>query len=115
MTMADAGPVSPTKAPRSEDDDAAFQEWKASRAARPDEHDEPDEPARDDIDARIESALKKRDAEHEAEMAKMRAQVPQTAVPAHGGGPGVDNHMPTWSLAAQEASARGEHDDAAWP
>jgi hypothetical protein len=61
-----------------------------------------------DVEKMISEAIAKRDKEHEAELAKVRATVPVAIVPTHGGGPGTDNHRPSWSLAAQEAAHRGE-------
>jgi hypothetical protein len=65
----------------------------------------------DDIDRRIEAALAKERAKHAEEMQATLARVPQLNVPAHSGGPGNDNHQVSWSLAEQEAAARGEHLD----
>jgi hypothetical protein len=69
-----------------------------------------------DVDALIATKLAERDAAHEKEMTKARAAMPQLQVAAHSGGPGVDNHRPSWSKAEQEASQAGEdldhwHDD----
>jgi hypothetical protein len=71
---------------------------------------------RSDIDRVIEEKLAERDKQHAAETAKLRNLVPQLVVSQHGGGPGNDNHRPSWNLAEQEAAARGEdldhwHDD----
>lgn len=65
----------------------------------------------DEISAAVERALAKRDRQHAQETAKLRNQVPTLVVSAHGGGPGNDNHRPSWNLAEQEAAARGEHLD----
>lgn len=70
----------------------------------------------DDVDRLIEQRLAERDRKHAAETAKLRAQVPQLVVAQHGGGPGNDNHRPSWNLAEQEAARAGEdlphwHDD----
>jgi hypothetical protein len=62
----------------------------------------------DAIQEAVDRALAKRDQEHAAEVAKLRAQVPQLVVAQHGGGPGNDNHRPSWNLAEQEAARRGE-------
>jgi len=36
------------------------------------------------------------------------ARAPFLLVPANGGGPGNDNHQPSWSQAEQEIAQRGE-------
>jgi hypothetical protein len=69
-----------------------------------------------DVNALIEKRLAERDAAHEKEMTKARAAIPQLQVGANAGGPGVDNHRPSWSKAEQEAAQAGEdfdywHDD----
>lgn len=56
----------------------------------------------------VEALLAERDAKAEARVARARASVPQAQVPEHGGGPGVDQHQRSWSLAEQEAARRGE-------
>lgn len=58
--------------------------------------------------AELEQILAERDRKHAEEMATVQAQVPQAMVAAHAGGPGSDNHQTSWSLAEQEAAARGE-------
>lgn len=58
--------------------------------------------------AEVEALLAERDAKNEARLAKARASVPQALVPDHGGGPGVDQHQASWSLAEQEVARRGE-------
>lgn len=58
--------------------------------------------------AEVEALLKERDDKHAKETATLRAALPQAQVPANGGGPGNDNHQTSWSLAEQEAAARGE-------
>lgn len=62
----------------------------------------------EDVDARIEAAIKKERSKHDKEVATLRASMPVAMVTAHGGGPGYDDHQPSWSLAAQEHSQRGE-------
>lgn len=62
----------------------------------------------EDVDRIIAERLAERDKQHEQETAKLRALTPQLVVSQHGGGPGNDNHRPSWSLAEQEAAARGE-------
>ena len=62
----------------------------------------------DEGDRIIERRLAARDKQHAAELAKVKSLVPQLVVPAHAGGPGNDNHRPSWNLAEQEAAARGE-------
>lgn len=61
-----------------------------------------------DVEKMIQDALDKRDKEHADELAAVRATLPSAMVPANGGGPGVDNHQPSWSLAEQELAAAGE-------
>jgi hypothetical protein len=61
-----------------------------------------------DVEKMIQDALDKRDKEHAEELAEVRQMLPTAMVPAHSGGPGVDNHQASWSLAEQEAAARGE-------
>ena len=63
---------------------------------------------RDEVDRLISEKLAERDRDHAAEVAKLQAQVPQLVVSAHGGGPGNDNHLRSWSLADQEAARRGD-------
>lgn len=63
---------------------------------------------RDEVNKLIADALAERDAQHEAELAEVRQMLPTAMVPANGGGPGVDNHQTSWSLAEQELAARGE-------
>lgn len=60
--------------------------------------------------------LNQRVAELEKQLAASNARVtamtPQSGVPANGGGPGVNNHLDSWSLAQQEAANAGEwHDE----
>lgn len=64
--------------------------------------------SRADLDAYIQAKLDERDAEHAAQLASVRALIPVAMVSAHAGGPGTDNHQRSWSLAEQEAAARGE-------
>jgi hypothetical protein len=52
--------------------------------------------------------LEERDKQHAEDMAAVRARVPVAMVAANGGGPGVDQHQVSWSLAEQEAAQRGE-------
>jgi hypothetical protein len=57
----------------------------------------------------IDEALSKRDREHSEQLAAtLAAANPGNLVPAHGGGPGHNRHQRSWSLAEQEAAARGE-------
>lgn len=47
-----------------------------------------------------------------AASARVVAMTPQSQVPANGGGPGIDHHLESWHLAAQEAANAGEwHDE----
>jgi hypothetical protein len=62
----------------------------------------------DAIQEAVDRALAQRDKEHAAELAKLQAQVPTLVVAQHGGGPGNDNHRPSWNLAEQEAARNGE-------
>lgn len=69
-----------------------------------------------DLDAIIAKKMVDREQAHEKELTAARARAPQLVVPAHAGGPGNDNHRESWSLAEQEAAARGDdlehwHDD----
>jgi hypothetical protein len=52
--------------------------------------------------------LEERDAKHAESMAYVRSQLPVAMVPANSGGPGVDQHQRSWSLAEQESAQRGE-------
>jgi len=61
-----------------------------------------------DLDEIIARKLAERDAEYAAQLASVRALIPVAVVPAHGGGPGNDNHQKSWNLAEQEAAQRGE-------
>jgi hypothetical protein len=56
----------------------------------------------------LDVLLAERDAKHAAELAAMVARVPVAMVAANAGGPGVDQHQQSWSLAEQEAAQRGE-------
>jgi hypothetical protein len=47
-------------------------------------------------------------ARHDEEMASVTARLPVAMVAANAGGPGVDQHQASWSLAEQEAAARGD-------
>lgn len=72
--------------------------------------------SRNDVQRMIDDALKARDKQHDQETSRLRAALPPNTVPAHGGGPGIGNHRPSWSKAEQEAAQRGEdmehwHDD----
>jgi hypothetical protein len=58
--------------------------------------------------AEVEALLAEREEKANARVARARASVPQALVPAHGGGPGVDQHQRSWSQAEQEAAQRGE-------
>lgn len=51
--------------------------------------------------------LAERDRQHAEEMAAVKARVPVAMVPMHGGGPGIDQHQPSWNLAEQEAARAG--------
>lgn len=66
---------------------------------------------RDEVDRIIAERLEERDRAHAEEVARLQAQVPQLVVPAHGGGPGNDNHQRSWNLAEQERARAGEHLD----
>jgi hypothetical protein len=89
--------------PTREDYDA----WVASQqgATQEDATDESGAPQETE-DERIERAV-------QAALAKERERVaaasPQSLVPNHGGGIGVDNHETTWSQFDQEMAIRGEH------
>lgn len=80
-----------------------YDEWVASRAA--DKEASEDEPAGSE-DERIEAAVQKALAK---ERERVAAAAPQSQVPNHGGGIGVDSHEPTWSAYDQEQANRGEH------
>jgi len=69
---------------------------------------ESDTLTRDEVNRLIAEAIRQRDEEHEAQLAEVRQMLPTAMVPANGGGPGVDNHQVSWSLAEQEAAAAGE-------
>jgi len=56
----------------------------------------------------LDRILAERDKKHAEEMAVVRSRLPVAIVPANAGGPGNDNHQVSWSLAEQEAAARGE-------
>ena len=58
--------------------------------------------------AELEDILRERDQQHSERLARARAGIPQAMVPAHGGGPGIDQHQTSWSLAEQEVARRGE-------
>lgn len=58
--------------------------------------------------AEVEEILAERDKRHADELAQARAGFPQSSVAAYAGGPGVDNHQPSWSQVEQEYAARGE-------
>jgi hypothetical protein len=62
-----------------------------------------------DVQQMIADALAENDKKHAEELATVRAAFPQALVPANSGGPGIDNHRPSWNLAEQEAANRGEH------
>lgn len=62
----------------------------------------------EELDARIQAAIDKRDAAHAKELAAVRATFPSAQVPQNAGGPGVDNHKPSWSLVEQELAQAGE-------
>ena len=62
----------------------------------------------EELDARIAAAVAKANAQYAEQLAAVRAKLPVSQVPAHAGGPGVDNHRASWSQAEQEASQRGE-------
>lgn len=72
------------------------------------------ETAQDDVPSgyvsreELERILAERDAKYQEDLAAAKARVPVAQVPAHSGGPGVDNHQVSWSLAEQEAALRGE-------
>jgi hypothetical protein len=65
----------------------------------------------DEVDRIIAEKLAERDRQHAKETEQLRSLVPQLVVPMHAGGPGNDNHRPSWNLAEQEAASRGEHLD----
>jgi hypothetical protein len=93
-----------------------YDEWVASRAAEREANKEanqarkegetqetgPDETEEDRIQRAVEKALAK-------ERERVGAAAPQSSVPNHGGGIGVDNHEGTWSLYDQELASAGEH------
>lgn len=58
--------------------------------------------------AELEEILAERDRKHAEAMAVVKARVPSAMVAEHAGGPGVDQHQQSWSLAEQEAARRGE-------
>lgn len=59
----------------------------------------------------LEQILAERDAKHAEAIAAVKSRLPVAMVPAHSGGPGIDNHQTSWNLAEQEAAARGESHD----
>lgn len=61
----------------------------------------------DDLDRIIAEKLAERDAAHQRELEEVLSRLPQLMVPAHGGGPGTDNHQRSWSLAEQELARSG--------
>lgn len=61
--------------------------------------------------AELYKLLDERDQKHAEELAAVRAKLPVALVPAHAGGPGIDRHQASWSLAEQEHAARGEELD----
>lgn len=61
------------------------------------------------IAERVSAALREQADEHAKNMAAALQQAnPGNLVPAHAGGPGHGRHQRSWSLAEQEAAARGE-------
>lgn len=58
--------------------------------------------------AELDKILEEREAAHREQLQAARAGFPSAQVPAHGGGPGADNHQRSWSLAEQEVALRGE-------
>lgn len=58
--------------------------------------------------AELDAILAERDRQHAEQVEAVRAQLPRALVPAHGGGPGNDNHQKSWCLAEQELAQRGE-------
>lgn len=85
-----------------------YDEWVASRAADKEAEEdnngsgEPIESEDDRINRAVQAALAK-------ERERVAAAAPQSQVPNHGGGIGVDNHESTWSQYDQEQANRGEH------
>lgn len=84
---------------------ADYDEWVASRAAEK-EPGAPDVTSSDTEDERIEAAVQKALAK---ERERVAAAAPQSQVPNHGGGIGVDNHEDSWGQHDQELANRGEH------
>lgn len=74
----------------------------------PDQH--PDEETRGEYISRaeVEEMLRERDTQHSEQLARIRSVIPAAMVPAHSGGPGIDQHQPSWSLAEQELATRGD-------
>jgi hypothetical protein len=87
--------------PKPEQTTEAYDEWVASQAAEK----EDDTPADSEQD-RIEAAVQKALAD---ERERVGAAAPQSLVPNHAGGIGVDAHEGTWSQYDQEQAQRGEH------
>lgn len=58
--------------------------------------------------AELDAILADRDAKHAEAMAAVKSKLPVAMVAANSGGPGTDNHQASWSLAEQEAAAKGQ-------
>jgi hypothetical protein len=84
---------------------ADYDAWVASQegASQPETSDSaPQETEDERIERAVQAALAK-------ERERVAASAPQSQVPNHGGGIGVDNHEPTWSQYDQELAVLGIH------
>lgn len=82
----------------------AYDKWVADQAAKEENgSSEPQPESEDDrINRAVQAALAK-------ERERVAAAAPQSQVPNHGGGIGVDNHEDSWGQYDQELANRGEH------
>lgn len=69
------------------------------------------DPAATDLDAiiaeKVAAALALREQQHADQVTALRAMIPDHTIPQNGAGPGIAIRR-SWSLAEQEAAARGE-------
>ena len=110
------------------DSDAEFQAWRASRQQEHNTDPQTVEAPANVVPpettsggggmtrAEVEAMLKERDEAHakelrglRTELATARASLPQTLIPEHSGGFGVDSLASTWSQYDQELARSGEH------
>lgn len=63
---------------------------------------------RAELDAYFDEKLASHRAASDKQVEQLRALIPSNTVPAHAGGPGINDIRPSWSLAQQEASLRGD-------